>query len=113
MEHSEVTEIDASRDSTMANQQLPAKKSKASHNTQHRNKESALHQDPLIKIPEKNLPRQEGPDVGVSPHPNSIHKKGPTKENLEKLETLPSKIALPHHRPQKPEGRVRRDGQQS
>ena len=48
MEHREVTEIDASRDSTMANQQLPAKKSNPSHNTQHRNKEFPLHQDPLL-----------------------------------------------------------------
>ena len=88
MEHNEVTEIDASRDSTMINQQLPAKKSKPSHKTQHRNEKSSLHPDPPIKIPEKNLPQQEGSDVRASPHPNSIHKEGPTNENLEILETL-------------------------
>jgi len=33
VEHSDVTEIDAPRDSTIANQQLPAKKSKPSHKT--------------------------------------------------------------------------------
>ena len=82
MEDREVTEIEAPRDSTMAKKQLPAKNSKPSHKTQHRNEESPLHPDPPIKIPEKNLPRQEGLDVGVSPHPNSIHKEGPTNENL-------------------------------
>jgi len=101
MEHSEVTEIDAPRDSTIANQQLPEKKSKPSHKTQHRNETSPLHPDPPIKIPEKNLPRQEGSDVGVSPHPNSVHKEGPTNENLEILETLLSNRLTP----QAPENR--------
>jgi len=76
----EVTEIDAPRDSTIANQQSTAKKSKPSHKTQHRNEESPLHLDPPIKIPAKYLPRQEGSDAGISPQPNSIHKEGPTKE---------------------------------
>ena len=111
MEHSEVTEIDAPRDSTKANQQLPAKKSKPSHKTQHRNEESPLHPDPPIKIPEKNLPRQEGSDVGVIPHPNSIYEEGPTKENLEILETLLSNRLTPQAPETRGEGEV--GGQQS
>jgi len=95
MDHSEVTEIDAPRDSTIANKQSPAKKSKPSHKTQHRNEESPLHPDPLTKIPAKYIPRQEESDAGISPQPNSIHKEGPTKENLEIPETLLSNRLTP------------------
>ena len=42
MDHSEVTEIDAPRDSTIANQQSPAKKSKPSHKT-HSIETKSLH----------------------------------------------------------------------
>jgi len=95
MEHSDLTEIDAPRDSTMVYQQLPAKKSKPSHKTQHNDEEPPLHPDPPIKIPEKNLPRQGGSDVGPKLHPNPIQKEGPTTENLEALETLPSNRFTP------------------
>jgi len=88
IDQNEVTEIDAPRDPTMANQQLPTKKSKPSNKTQHRNEESPLHPDPPIKFPEKNLPRQEVSNVGVIPHPNFIYVEGPTKDNLEIFETL-------------------------
>ena len=108
MDHTEVTEIDAPRDPTMANQQLPAKKSKPSHEIQHRNEESPLHPDPPIKFPEKNLPRQEGSNSGVTPHPNSIYVKGPTKENLEILETLLSNRLTPPAPETRGEGEVGR-----
>jgi len=98
MEHNEVTEIDASRDSTMTNQQLPAKKSKPSHKIQHRNEESPLYPDPPIKIPAKNLHRQEKVDVGVSPHPNFTHKERPTNGNLE----IPKILFSNCHTPQAP-----------
>jgi len=91
MDYNEATEIDAPRDPTMANQQLPA----LSNKTQHRNEESPLHPDPPIKFPEKNLPRKQGSNVGVIPHPNSIYVEGPTKENLEILETLLSNRLTP------------------
>jgi len=108
MEHSDVTEIDAPRDSTMANQQLPAKKSKPLHKTQHNDEEPPLHPDPPIKIPEKNLPRQGGSDVGPNPHPNPIQKEGPTTENLEALETLPSNRFTPQALETRGEGEVGR-----
>jgi len=56
MEHSAVTENEAPRDSTMANQQLPTEKSKPSHKTHHSEEEPPLHPDPPIKIP----PDKEG-----------------------------------------------------
>ena len=87
MDHNEATGINAPRDSTMAGQQWPATKSKPSHKTQYRDEESPLHPDPLIKFPEKNLPRQEGSDGGVIPQPNPMYEEGPPKENLEILET--------------------------
>ena len=108
MDHSEVTEIDAPRDSTMAYQQLPAKKSKPSHKTQYNDEEPPLHPDPPIKIPEKNLPRQGGSDVGPKPHPNPIQKEGPTNENLEALETLPSNRFIPQALETRREGEVGR-----
>ena len=63
--------------------------------THHRNEESPLHPDPPIKIPAKYLPRQEGPDAGISPQPTSINTEGRTKENLEILETLLSNRLTP------------------
>jgi len=87
MDHNEATGINAPRDSTMAGQQLTAKKSQISHKTEHSPEESPLHPDPLIKFPEKNLPRQEGSDSGVIPQLNPIYEEGPPKENLEILET--------------------------
>jgi len=96
MEHSAGTENEASRDSTMANQQLPTEKSKPSHKTHHSEEEPPLHPDPPIKIPlEKNLPRQGRSDVGANLHPNPIHKEGPTTENLKGLETLLSNRYMP------------------
>jgi len=86
-DHNEATGLNAPRDSTMAGQQLTVMKSKPSHKTEHSYEESPLHPDPLIKFSEKNLPRQEGPDGGVIPQSNPIYEEGPTKENLEILET--------------------------
>ena len=51
MEHNEATGINRPRDSTMAGQQLTAKKFKLSHKTEHSPEESPLHPDPLIKFP--------------------------------------------------------------
>jgi len=82
MDHNEATGINAPRDSTMAGQQLTAKKSKVSHKTEHSPEESLLYPDPQIKFPEKNLPRQVGSDGGVIPQPNPISEEGPPKENL-------------------------------
>ena len=80
----------------LANQQLPAKKSKPSHKTQHNDEEPPLHPDPPIKIPlEKNLPRQGRSDVGANLNPNPIHKEGPNTENLKGLETLLSYCYIP------------------
>ena len=59
MDHVETTGINGPRDSTMAGQQLTAKKFKLSHKTEHSPEESLLHPDPLTKIPEKKLPRQK------------------------------------------------------
>jgi len=66
---------------------LTAKKFKLSHKTEHSPEESPLHPDPLIKFPEKNLPRQKGSNGGVIPQFNPIYEEGPPKENLEILET--------------------------
>ena len=95
MEHSDVTENEAPRDSTMANQQLPTELSKPSHKTHHSDEEPPLHPDPPIKITEKNLPRQARSDVGANLHPNPIYKEGPTTENLKVLETLLSNRFTP------------------
>ena len=43
MEHSDVTEIESPRDSTMANQQLPIEKTKPSHKVHHSDEEPSLH----------------------------------------------------------------------
>ena len=87
MEHSDVAEIDAPRDSAMACQRSPAKRSKPSHRTRRRDEESPLHPDPSIGIPGRGLPRQGGSDVGASPHPSPMYEGGPTAEDLEILET--------------------------
>jgi len=101
MDHNEATGINAPRDSTMAGQQLTAKKFKVSHKTEHSPEESPLHLDPQIKFPEKNLPRQVGSDGGVIPQPNPIYEEGPPKENLEIFETPLTN----HLTPQAPETR--------
>jgi len=47
MDHNEATGINGPKDSTMAGQQLTAKKFKLSHITEHSPEESPLHLDPL------------------------------------------------------------------
>ena len=86
MDHNGVTGINGPRDPTMAGQQFTAKKFKPSHKTVHSPEESQLHPDPLIKFPEKNLPRQQGSNGWIIPQPNPIYEEGPLKENLETLE---------------------------
>jgi len=105
IDHNKATGINAPRDSTMAGQQLTAKKSKISHKTEHSPEESPLHPDPLIKFPEKNTPRQEGPDGGVIPQPYPIQE-GPPKENLEILETPPALRLTPQASETREEGEV-------
>ena len=109
MDHNGVTGTNGPKDSIMGGQQSTAKKFKLSHNTEHSPEESPPHPHPLIKSPEKNLPRQKGSNGGIIPQPNPIYEKGPPKENLEILQT-PLLIALPH-RPQKPGGRAKWKGQ--
>jgi len=111
MDHNEATGIIAPRDSTMAGQQLTAKKSKLSHKTEHSPEESPLHPDPRIKFPEKNLPRQEGSDGGSSPNPTPYMKRDLPRRTW-RYSKPPLLIALPY-RPQKPGGRVKWEGQQS
>jgi len=107
MDHNEATGINAPRDSTMADQQLPAKKSKPLHKTQHSYKESPLHPDPPIKFPQNNLPRQDASDGGVIPQPNPKYEEGPRRTWRYSKPSLV--IALPH-RPKKPGGRARNQG---
>ena len=106
MDHNEATGINAPRDSTMADQQLPAKKSKPSYKTQHSYEDPPLHPDPPIKVPETNLPQQKGSDGEVIPQHNPIYEEGPTKENLEKLETLLSNRLTPQAPETRGEGEV-------
>ena len=110
MEHSDVTEIDAHRDSTKANQQSPAKKSKSSHKTLHSYEESPLNSGPPIKIPEKNHTREDQ-TLGPAPTPTPYIKRDlPLRTWRYSQPSLA--IALPH-RPQTLGGRVRWEGQQS
>ena len=107
MEHSTGTENEAPRDSTMANQQLPTKKSKPSPKTHHSEEEPQLQLDPPIKIPlEKNPPQQGRSVVGTNLNPNPIHKEGPTPENLKVLETLLSNRYIPQVLETRGEGQV-------
>jgi len=88
---------------------LTAKKFKLSHKTEHSPEESPLHPDPLIKFPEKNLPRQKGSNGGVIPQPNRIYEEDLLRRTWRYSKPL-LLIALPH-RPQKPGGRAKWEGQ--